>query len=187
MREKGEAAKDEVAEAELGTGGLSAEKFWAAGRVKARERTLVAEWELRNGASAETHGVAGDEVVGVGHLEAVRAAWEAEFADEALLLDEAHRKGWLPGREALLLLDADAGARSLAEDEDLVKVEGRVAADAAAVHQFTLGWVAAIDVRGRMKHVKGLVNADGTPCMRPGEARRAGQATDERAEHGKGK
>jgi hypothetical protein len=126
-------------------------------------RTLVAEGELRDCLEAEAVLRAGEKVLHVRGLETERAAREAAPAtierdaavsgvargsggregalgDEAILLDHADGKLLHIRRDAAVLLDADARATALAEDEDVVKVARRVAADASGVHHLGHDW-----------------------------------------------
>jgi len=89
-------------------------------------RDLVAKGKLSDGVAAEAAALRGDEILGVGHLEAHGAARQAALDDEAVLLDDADGELLLVSSEAALLLEADAGSGARAEDKDLVKVEGIV-------------------------------------------------------------
>ena len=91
--------------------------------------TLVAEGELRNGLEAEHVADTRDQVLRVGLLQARGAAVQAKLADEAILLDHADRQRGVVRGAAELLLNADEGALATAEDEDLIQVDGVVAAN----------------------------------------------------------
>ena len=103
--------------------------------VVAWERTLVSEWELRRTLEAEALEVTGEEVLGVGRLQAHRAAGQSYLADEAILLDHTDRELVLTSREAALVLQADACAATIAENLNVLEVASRVAADASGVHE----------------------------------------------------
>jgi hypothetical protein len=70
-----------------------------------------------------------DQVLHVGLLQARGAAVQAKLADEAILLDHADRQRGVVRGAAELLLNADEGALATAEDEDLLQVDGAVAAN----------------------------------------------------------
>jgi hypothetical protein len=70
-----------------------------------------------------------DQVLRVGLLQARGAAVQAKLADEAILLDHADRQRGVVRGAAELLLNADEGALATAEDEDLLQVDGAVAAN----------------------------------------------------------
>jgi len=96
---------------------------------------LVSEWELRRTLEAEALEVTGEEVLGVGRLQAHRAAGQSYLADEAILLDHTDRELVLTSREAALVLQADACAATIAENLNVLEVASRVAADASGVHE----------------------------------------------------
>jgi hypothetical protein len=62
-------------------------------------------------------------------LQAQNEALQAKLADEAVLLDHADRQRGVVRGAAELLLNADEGLLATAEDEDLLQVDGVVAAN----------------------------------------------------------
>ena len=97
--------------------------------MRGGKSTLVAKGELRNGLEAEHVADTRDQVLHVGLLQARGAAVQAELADEAVLLDHADRQRGVVRGAAELLLNADEGALATAEDEDLLQIDGVVAAN----------------------------------------------------------
>ena len=86
-------------------------------------------WSSGGGAGAE-HG---------GLLDGERAARQPALDDGTILLDKADWELRFASGAAGLALDAEKGTGAFAEDQDLVHIDGAVAADAAGVQHRSHG------------------------------------------------